>query len=81
MIEASERGFHALKERSGFAFMLMLVLYLPLLSHYGFGTWIVLWTSPFAFQQARIGLYALWFVTGFLVGVPGYDNGASVTDR
>ena len=50
-------------------------LYLPLLSHYGFGTWTVLWTSPFAFQQARIGLYALWFVTGFLVGVPGYDNG------
>ncbi len=79
VIDASERSFRVLKERSGFAFMLMLVLsgclYLPLLSHYGFGTWTVLWTSPFAFQQARIGLYALWFTTGFLVGVPGYANG------
>ncbi len=79
LIEASGYSFRALKNRSVLSFTLMLVFsgcfYLPLLSHYGFGTWTVLWTSPFAFQQARIGLYALWFAMGVLVGVPGFNNG------
>lgn len=68
-----------LQDRSGLAFMAMLVLsggaYLPLLSRYGFAKWTVLWTLPFAFQQARIGLYALWFAFGILVGVPGFSKG------
>jgi glucan biosynthesis protein C len=68
-----------LEKRCGITFAALLVLsgaaYLPLLSRYGFGTWTVLWTLPFAFQKARIGLYALWFVFGTLVGVPGFTNG------
>lgn len=51
------------------------LVYLPLLFRYGFGTWAVLLTSPFAFQVSRIGLYALWFVIGFLVGAPGLTEG------
>jgi glucan biosynthesis protein C len=55
--------------------LLAALMYLPLLSIYGFGTWTVLFTAPFAFQICRIGLYALWFVLGALVGVPGFTNG------
>jgi glucans biosynthesis protein C len=56
-------------------FVLSAVVYLPLLSIYGFGTWTVLFTSPFAFQISRIALYALWFLFGFLTGGPGLNNG------
>ncbi|NYF79939.1 acyltransferase family protein [Granulicella arctica] len=56
-------------------FLLSALVYLPLLSRYGFGAWTVLFTSPFAFQISRIGLYALWFVFGLLVGSPGIENG------
>ncbi len=56
-------------------FLLSALVYLPLLARYGFGTWTVLFTSPFAFQISRIGLYALWFVFGFLVGSPDYSSG------
>ncbi len=56
-------------------FFLAALVYLPMLSHFGFGAWTVLFTSPFAFQIARIGLYALWFVFGLLVGVPGFNDG------
>lgn len=55
--------------------VLSAAVYLPLLSIYGFGTWTVLFTSPFAFQICRIGLYALWFLFGFLVGAPGLEEG------
>ena len=56
-------------------FLLSALVYLPLLARYGFGTWTVLLTSPFAFQISRIGLYALWFVFGFLIGSPDYTSG------
>jgi glucan biosynthesis protein C len=56
-------------------FVLAAMVYLPLLSIYGFGAWTVLFTSPFAFQICRIGLYALWFVFGVLVGVPKFKDG------
>jgi glucan biosynthesis protein C len=56
-------------------FFLSGLVYLPLLSRYGFGAWTNFIVSPFSFQIARIGLYALWFVAGFLVGVPGYGEG------
>jgi surface polysaccharide O-acyltransferase-like enzyme len=57
------------------AFVLSAVVYLPLLSIYGFGTWTNFLTSPFSFQISRIGLYALWFLFGFLVGGSGLNNG------
>jgi len=73
-------GFmRGLKGRAGAAFggmvVLSAVVYLPLLQIYGFGKWTVLFTSPFAFQICRIGLYALWFLFGFLVGAPGLGEG------
>ena len=51
------------------------VAYLPLLKRYGFDRWTVLISSPFAFQEARICLYALWFLFGALVGAPGLESG------
>jgi glucan biosynthesis protein C len=59
----------------GGAFVLSAVVYLPLLSKYGFGTWTNLFTSPFTFQISRIGLYALWFFVGFPVGGSGLNDG------
>ena len=56
-------------------FFLASLAYLPLLARYGFGAWTDLLTSPFSFQISRIGLYAMWFVFGFLVGAPGIDQG------
>jgi len=78
-LPALGRCMESLKHHAAVVFIVMFVLaalvYLPLLSIYGFGTWTVLFTSPFAFQICRIGLYALWFVFGVLVGVPGFENG------
>ena len=75
----AEKFSRKLQTHSFVAFTAMLALsglvYLPLLSHYGFAAWTVLFTSPFAFQQARIALYALWFLAGVLIGVPGISNG------
>ncbi len=75
----TEEFTRRLDKRSVLAFSAMLVLsacaYLPLLSRYGFASWTVLFTAPFAFQQARIGLYALWFAAGVLVGIPGISTG------
>ena len=56
-------------------YLLACTVYLPLLARYGFGAWTNLITSPFSFQICRIGLYALWFLFGFLVGVPGFAHG------
>lgn len=75
----TERFTLKLRSHSLLAFGAMLALsaaaYLPLLSHFGFGKWAVLFTNPFAFQEARIALYALWFITGVVVGVPGISAG------
>lgn len=56
-------------------FLLAALLYLPLLFRYGFGTWTFLFSPPLYFQISRIGLYALWFVFGFVVGVPNFAEG------
>ncbi len=56
-------------------FLIASLAYLPLLARYGFGAWTALFTSPFSFQIPRIGLYAMWFVFGFLAGTPGIDHG------
>lgn len=61
-------------------FVLSAALYLPLLARYGFGAWTNLITSPFSFQICRIGLYSLWFVFGFLIGIPGFTNGLLASD-
>lgn len=61
-------------------FLLSAIAYLPLLARYGFGTWVNLITSPFSFQISRVALYALWFVLGFLVGIPGLDAGLLARD-
>lgn len=55
-------------------FFLAAVVYFPLLSIYGFGTWKVLFMPPFAFQVSRIGLYALWFTLGVVTGEPGLSS-------
>ncbi len=76
---AVERFMSELRNHSVAIFASVLLLaalvYLPLLSRYGFDAWTVLFTSPFAFQISRIGLYALWFIVGFLVGAPGFAEG------
>jgi glucan biosynthesis protein C len=59
----------------GIIYLLACGVYLPLLARYGFSAWTNLFTSPFSFQICRIGLYALWFTFGFLIGVPGFANG------
>ena len=56
-------------------YLLACAVYLPLLYRYGFSAWTNLFTSPFSFQICRIGLYALWFSFGFLVGLPGFAHG------
>ncbi len=56
-------------------FFLSALVYVPLLLHYGYSTWANLITWPFSFQISRIGLYALWFLFGFLVGAPGLADG------
>ena len=56
-------------------YLLACAVYLPLLARYGFGAWTNLFHAPFSFQICRIGLYALWFIFGFLVGIPGFANG------
>ena len=56
------------------------IVYLPLLKIYGFGAWTNLFTSPFSFQICRIGLYALWFTFGFLIGAPGFQQGLLARD-
>ncbi|RXH58155.1 acyltransferase family protein [Granulicella sibirica] len=57
------------------AFVLSAITYLPMLKMYGFGTWSQFLTSPLSFQVSRIGLYALWFLFGFLIGGTGLNDG------
>ena len=74
-----ERSMATLQNRAVSTFVVILVAaglaYLPQLSRYGFGAWTNFITAPFSFQIARIGLYAMWFAFGFLVGVPGLSAG------
>ncbi len=51
------------------------VVYLPMLSRFGFGLWAPLLTKPFYFQVSRIGLYLAWFFAGALVGARPLDQG------
>jgi len=55
-------------------------VYYPAVVRYGPSAWTVLFTSPFAFQMARLGLYALWFSFGFLVGLNGLISGLLAPD-
>ncbi len=58
-------------------FVLAAIAFLPLLSRFGFGAWI---GFPFIIQISRAGIYSLWFVFGFLVGVPGFAEGLLARD-
>jgi glucan biosynthesis protein C len=62
---------------SAFAIMFVLsaITYVPLNRHFGSAAWTDLFTWPFSFQTAHIGLYALWFLFGFFVGIPGIEDG------
>lgn len=70
---------HALAT-AGLVFLLATAVYWPLLARYGPTAWTVLLTPPFAFQVSRIGLYALWFGLGVLVGAPGLAGGLLALD-
>lgn len=76
---AATLGQHAFRT-FGCILCLTALAYLPLLSRYGFGAWTHFLTSPFSFQTSRIGLYALWFVFGFLTGAPGIAKGLLARD-
>lgn len=75
---------HKLSGHDFGAFVVLFVVagcaYVPLLARYGFSMWSVLFTSPFAFQTSRIGLYAIWFLAGVLVGVGGLSRGLLARD-
>ncbi len=58
-------------------FVLAAIAFLPLLSRFGFGAWV---GFPFIIQISRSGIYSLWFVFGFLVGVPGVAEGLLARD-
>jgi hypothetical protein len=52
-----------------------LLVYLPMLSLFGFGLWAPFVTKPFYFQVCRIGLYLTWFFAGALIGAQDLDRG------
>jgi glucan biosynthesis protein C len=52
-----------------------LLVYLPMLSIFGFGLWAPFATKPFYFQVCRVGLYLTWFFAGALVGAQDLDQG------
>jgi len=51
------------------------LLYLPMLSIFGFGFWAPLLTKPFYFQVCRIALYLAWFFAGAWVGADDLERG------
>jgi glucans biosynthesis protein C len=55
-------------------FLAAAFVYLPLLS-VSRGAWTYVLIPAFSFQVSRIGLYALWLIFGFFVGVPGFSQG------
>ncbi|MGO9429659.1 acyltransferase family protein [Rhodoblastus sp.] len=57
------------------------LMYLPMLSTFGFGVWAPLLTKPFYFQVCRIGLYLAWFFAGALVGAQNLDRGLLARER
>ena len=78
-LQETRTFWESLRKHPISAFVSMLILsgfiYLPMLAQYGFDAWAVMFTPPFAFQQARVGLYALWFTFGVLVGIAKLGNG------
>ncbi len=79
LIDSAARGIEKLQYRPlatmAVVFLLSALVYIPLLFHYGFGTWKDFFTPPLSFQVCRFGLYGFWFLFGFLVGVPSPDRG------
>jgi hypothetical protein len=59
----------------GIMFLVCALMYLPMLSIFGFGVWAPFLTKPFYFQVCRIGLYLAWFFAGAWVGADDLDRG------
>ena len=59
----------------GAMFLVCALVYLPMLTIFGFGAWGPLLTKPFHFQFSRIGLYLVWFSAGAWVGSRPLDRG------
>ena len=59
----------------GVMFLVCALIYLPMLSIFGFDVWAPLLTPPFYFQVCRIGLYLAWFFAGAWVGADDLDRG------
>ena len=75
----AERFMLKLKDRPFTTFLgivfISVLAYLPLRLHYGSGAWVIFFFQAVTVQISRVGLYALWFGLGFLVGAPGYAEG------
>lgn len=56
-------------------FILSFFAYVPMLSKFGFGTWVPFITRPFYFQLPRIFLYLTWFFAGVVIGRNGLARG------
>jgi hypothetical protein len=52
----------------------VLIVYLPLL-WWSEGAWSYVLVPAFAFQVSRLGVYALWFLSGYFLGRPGLGQG------
>jgi acyltransferase-like protein len=78
-MSAAESSMRSLQDRpfrtSVRVFLLAALVTLPLLARYGPAAWTHVLIGAFSFQISRIGLYALWLVFGFLVGIPGFAEG------
>jgi uncharacterized membrane protein (DUF485 family) len=56
-------------------FLVSFITYVPMIAHFGFGTWIPFFFPPLWFQVPRILLYVAWFIAGMAIGSKGIGNG------
>ena len=61
-------------------FFISFFAYVPMLAHFGFGTWVAFPFPPFYFQIARVLLYLTWFFAGIIFGARGLENGLLAED-
>jgi hypothetical protein len=61
-------------------FLICALVYLPLLTAFGFGAWGTFLVRPLFFQLSRIGLYFAWFAAGIWVGRAGVGDGLLAAD-
>jgi len=75
--KASDRRFVPRSAPKAFLvlFLISFFTYVPMLAHFGFGTWVPFVFPPLYFQIARIFLYLTWFWAGIVLGAHGLQNG------